>query len=438
MGATQLTEKIVYTNLSNVDTDICLYDDYTKFGDYDNGDYIAIQIDDSKIGYVYCSSTLTENEDYIGNFIDRDGNTRYIYAKDQNEEPISSEDIIKMVITTGYDVYPLINNNLSFDAEKIDTEKDSTSTIRLMKTKNGEDITSLTFNDSRLKRAYLQEVLYVNTAKLTTMSGMFSNCSALTYVDTGNIKTDNITNMSSLFANSTKISSVDMSKLNTGNVTTMSSIFSGCSSIQSIDLTKNDLHSLTTLGSAFKSTAITTFYADNMLVSDSLTDISLLFANCKSLKSADLSKLNTKGLTKMHALFNQCTNLISANLDGLNTPNLTSLYNLFALCNKVTEIHVANLDVSKVKNFNNIFNGCKSLVELDLSGWYTTSATSVLYTFGICESLQKLDIRNFDTRNVTGKTTMFTGVPSTCEIYVGSNFTLSEADVGFTGTFIHV
>ena len=47
-----------------------------------------------------------------------------------------------------------------------------------------------------------------------------------------------------------------------------------------------------------------------------------MFDGCKSLKSLDLSNINTENFTNMQFLFRGCHSLISLNLSNINTQNV--------------------------------------------------------------------------------------------------------------------
>ena len=81
-----------------------------------------------------------------------------------------------------------------------------------------------------------------------------------------------------------------------------------------------------------------------------------------------------------------------------------------------------------------MFNQCSKLIDLDLSNFDTRNVTDMSMMFMGCKSLSKLDLTSFDTHNVT-KNTFMIGKNVTCPIYIGTNFTLIEADTGYAGIF---
>ncbi len=111
-----------------------------------------------------------------------------------------------------------------------------------------------------------------NTSNVTTMWGMFEECSSLTSLDLSSFNTSNVTNMGVMFSGCSSLTSLDLSNFNTSNVTTMSSMFSGCSSLTSLDLSNFNASNVTDMGAMFSrcssltttinimSTGVTSYY----------------------------------------------------------------------------------------------------------------------------------------------------------------------------------
>lgn len=72
------------------------------------------------------------------------------------------------------------------------------------------------------------------TDKVTDMSYMFSDCSALTSLDVSNFNTANVTDMGGMFEYCESLKALDLSNFNTAKVTAMSAMFSNCSSLTTI------------------------------------------------------------------------------------------------------------------------------------------------------------------------------------------------------------
>lgn len=66
---------------------------------------------------------------------------------------------------------------------------------------------------------------YLNTSKVTNMSGMFAMCYCLTSLDLSGFKTDHVTDMSAMFYYCYYLQTLDLSSFNTSKVTKMGNMF---------------------------------------------------------------------------------------------------------------------------------------------------------------------------------------------------------------------
>ena len=90
MGATAVSKKLNIIDKSSSIREIELYDDKTKFIDYDDGGYFSVY-DGTAYRYAYCSPRLYTNSEgnptsyLICKFIGKDGNLRYMYTQQPDE-----------------------------------------------------------------------------------------------------------------------------------------------------------------------------------------------------------------------------------------------------------------------------------------------------------------------------------------------------------------
>ncbi len=137
-------------------------------------------------------------------------------------------------------------------------------------------------------------------------------------------------------------------------------------------------------------------------------NMGLMFSNCTSLETLDLSSFNTEKVTNMSEMFVGSTNLRTINLPkGFIGSNVTDLNGMFRGCASLTELDLSGSNAEKVKNMGNMFNGCVALSNLNLSGFKTGSLTDMRYLFSSCQSLESLDLSGFNTENVTSMESMF-------------------------------
>ena len=151
------------------------------------------------------------------------------------------------------------------------------------------------YNFSRL--AEIQNLRYLDTSKMTDMTGMFYHCSLLKELDLSNFNTSQVTNMYMMFSWLARVASLDLSKFNTTKVTNMSNMFDNCSMMSSIDLTN------------FNTTNVTN--ADNM------------FANMTRLKTIRLGQNFT--FPKLSRKANNCFTNISGATVEVNSKYMSSV-----------------------------------------------------------------------------------------------------------------
>ena len=330
---------------------------------------------------------------------------------------------------------------------------------------------------------------YLNTAKVTDMSSMFSGCSSLTSLDVSNFNTANVTNMSSMFYNCSSLTNLDVSNFNTERVSNVSSMFYGCRNLTSLDLSNF----------AFKYL----FYAKEMFagcsklnviyVSNNWTFLENPFDNgmfnrCYRLhggqgttvdesvyyqsqyakidggakdpgiftKSGDKPFVTTK--TYAYAVLKDSTltfyyansipkdaydiDAYEMNSYTLRKSNIkkvvfdksfrdykpTSCARWFSGCSNLTEIVGMKeyLNTENVTDMSYMFDGCSSLANLDLSGFKTANVTNMERMFYYCSSLTNLDLSGFNTANVTNMERMFSNCKEIKTVYASEKWSLNK------------
>lgn len=148
------------------------------------------------------------------------------------------------------------------------------------------------------------------------------------------------------------------------------------------------------------------------------------------------NKVTNNG-TSFDRLFQYYTG-VTLDVGALDVSNADSFLAMFECSYNLTELlNISNWNVtSTLHNTAHMFKECNSLISLDLSNWDTSGLQEIQEMFYNCTSLQYLNLSTWNTSNVNNIENMFYGVPSTCEIIVGPNWTFDEAETGFTGTFI--
>ena len=313
----------------------------------------------------------------------------------------------------------------------------------------------------------IEGIEYLNTENVTSMSLMFSGCSALTTLNLSNFDTQSVTNMTGMFSDCRALTTLDVSNFNTQNVTDMSFMFFNCSAITTLEIAKFDTKNVTNMSFMFCSDpALTTIYASDKFVTTACEEDENMFAECTNLVGAvpyDENKVGkemanyTTGyftdiaskVAESYAVFDEATNTLTFKHDtkkpagafalneGENLPGWykfddnnhshnaniikkvifdtsfanarpTSCYNWFYGCTDLTTIEgIEYLNTENVTNMSWMFSECSALTTLDVSNFDTKNVMEMSYMFGSCTKLKTLDVSSFNTQNVTDMNWMF-------------------------------
>lgn len=225
----------------------------------------------------------------------------------------------------------------------------------------------------------IEGIEYLNTEKVTDMSLMFYECTALQNLNLSKFNTKSVTNMSKMFYNCKTLKTLDLSSFETGNVTNMESMFSNCTQLNTLTLS---------------------------------------------------DKFNTQKVTSMEAMFYNCANIISLNLSGFDTKEVTTMRYMFKNCQNLTSLDLSKFNTQKVEDMIGVFSCCYRLTSLDLSNFDTQKVTNMGSMFNYCTRLKTIDIRNFNTKIVTNMSHMFEYCNNLTTIYVGNDFVVNESTEG--------
>ena len=251
-----------------------------------------------------------------------------------------------------------------------------------------------------------------DTSNVTSMCGMFEDCSSLQTLDVSGFDTSNVTNMGSMFSGCRSLQTLDVSGFDTSNVTNMSRMFEDCGSLQSLDVSGFDTSNVTDMSWMFmrcnnlQTLDVSGFDTSNVM------SMNGMFSSCCSLQFLDVSGFNTSNVTDMYSMFWNCGGLQSLDVSGFDTSNVTNMAGMFYWCSNLQSLDVSGFDTSNVTNMAGMFYWCSNLQSLDLSGFDTSNVTYMFEMFIFCESLQELDVSNFDISNVNALNDMFLGCNS--------------------------
>ena len=185
--------------------------------------------------------------------------------------------------------------------------------------------------------------------------------------------------------------------------------FYDCKSLRSIDLSGLDTSSVTDMSFMFYGCSKLSSLDLSSLDTSKVANMCGMFYGCSKLSSLDLSSLDTSSVTSMGGMFYGCSSLKSLDLSPLDTSSVTDMSSMFSGCSKLVELNLSSLDTSKVKEgsrseggMSSMFSGCSSLTSLDLSSFDTSNVTGMGGMFSGCSKLATLDLSSFNTSNVKG------------------------------------
>ena len=218
----------------------------------------------------------------------------------------------------------------------------------------------------------------LNTSRVTDMSYMFNDCSALTSLDVSGFDTSRVTDMRSMFYNCTQLKSLDVSGFDTSRVTDMGYMFLGCSALTSLDV------------SGFDTSRVTSMVG--------------MFGWCKALTSLDLSGFDTSNVINIADMFYLCSALTSLDVSGFDTSQVTSMRNMFSNCSALTSLDLSGFDTSKVTTMDNMFRDCTKLKSVTLGKAFKFVGTDGYLPTPSSTYITGADGKWYDTNTGTGYT----------------------------------
>lgn len=127
------------------------------------------------------------------------------------------------------------------------------------------------------------------------------------------------------------------------------------------------------------------------------TSLYRALANKPSLKTVNLSGLDTSTITNMSNLFAYSTSIETMNLNGWNTSKVQNMSGMFKGVKQLKSLEITHFKTDNVTDFNQMFFGMEALEFLDVSTFKTTKATSLYQMFGNMFNLKAVDLSSFKT-----------------------------------------
>lgn len=282
------------------------------------------------------------------------------------------------------------------DGQSWFSQKDKIKTAKV----NVRGITSLAGLFSECTNLVSVDFSGSDFSAVTDMSLMFDGCSSLTQLDLSSFHTSNVTNMSQMFHGCSSLTTLDVSGFDTSKVTSMDTMFSGCSSLKALDLSSFHTSNVTSMSHMFGDCANLTGVNLSNFNTSNVTDMYGMFSGCGSFSELDLSMFQTSNVTNMSQMFGNCRSLTNLNISSFDTSNVTNMYCMFTYCSNLAELDLSMFNTSSVTDMGEMFNVCLNLTRLNLSSFDTSQVTNVRMMFGSCYKLKELDLSNFDLGNV--------------------------------------
>ena len=157
----------------------------------------------------------------------------------------------------------------------------------------------------------------------------------------------------------------------------------------------------------FNSSALESIIFNPGILYNDLTSMHSMFANCKMLKSLDLSSFDVSNVTDMKNAFLDCKRLQTLDLSNFDTSNVTNMNCMFYDCISLNLLNLTSFNTSNVINMSGMFYNCETLSSLNLLNFNTSKVTNMNSMFGWCAELISLDLTSFDTSIVSDMRTMF-------------------------------
>ena len=166
------------------------------------------------------------------------------------------------------------------------------------------------------------------------------------------------------------------------------------------------------------------------LNTEKVTNMELMFANCSTLTSLDVTKFNTANVTTLMSMFSDCSSLKSLDVTNFDTRNVTNMFYMFNNCSGLTSLDVTKFNTAKVRNMYSMFMNCSGLKSLDVTNFDTRNVISMAYMFYECSALTSLDLTNFNTAKVMDMNQMFNECSALTTIYASDEFVTTNVETG--------
>ena len=297
------------------------------------------------------------------------------------------------------------------------------------------------------------DVTYFNTANVTGMNNMFYSCSALTTIyASDNFVTDKVEYSYNMFYDCTSLKGTTLEYVasktdhNYANCGTDGYFTPGCGYAEFDNATGTltfrykgvkpegayDLNvGITDPGWRTHKNEIKKVVFDASFANARPTSCYYWFYECKNLANIEgIENLNTEKVTNMELMFANCSTLTSLDVTKFNTANVTTLMSMFSNCSGLKSLDVTNFDTGNVISMAYMFYECSALTSLDLTNFNTAKVMDMCFMFKKCSGLTSLNLTKFNTAEVTDMSQMFNECSALTTIYASDEFVTTNVETG--------
>lgn len=174
----------------------------------------------------------------------------------------------------------------------------------------------------------------MDTAKVTDMTRLFEDCTALTSVDVSEWEMSNVSNLSQMFGGCMALTSLAVSAWDVSNVARIFYTFGQCQSLQEIDVSRWNVGNVVNMSGAFSNCQQLQTLDVSQWDTAKVTDMSMMFYGCAALQRIDTTRWNTAKVINMFQMFYGCSALQSIigshTLEEVEAGDVVALQNIGA------------------------------------------------------------------------------------------------------------
>ena len=414
--------------------------EYTLRLSYNIFDFVGEGNKGADRAFIYDLNTATTISDYVAEL---DATNTTLTFKKFTSDNLESIDLRRLVIVNDkpmvkdmYDIETKNIKNIVFDEsfktyaptslEHFFAGCSTLETISGLEYLNTEKVTDMSGMFNGCQKLSSLDLSNFNTKEVKQMTSMFWGCSALSSLDLSNFNTANVMYMGNMFFNCSALSSLTLSNFNTEKVESMGNLFEGCSALSSLDLSNFNTKKVRYMASMFRAcSALTTIYVSDNFKTGQVTNSTGMFSGCTKLKGYSDSKTDHKYANCgtdgyftpgcAYAEFDNATGTLTFRYKGVKP---AEAYDLNVKSNN-PGWNAQRANIKKVvfdASFANArptscclwFADCFYLTEIEgIENLNTEKVTNMGSMFSGCFALTSLDVSNFNTEKVTYMSSMF-------------------------------